>query len=65
MKKNTRILLVIIFGILFLYLFNNYSDYNLKRTIQACILAQKNTSSSFNLEETKKFCENEIRKKID
>ena len=65
MKTNTKIILVIIFGILFLYLFNNYSDYNLKRTIQACVLAQKNTSSSFNIEEVKKLCENEIIKKID
>ena len=40
-----------------------YSDHNLKKTVAACVLAQKQTSNSFNLEDAKQFCEEKIRKK--
>ncbi len=42
----------------------NYSDHTLKKTISACVLAQKQTSKSFNLEQAKKYCEKEIKKSI-
>ena len=35
-----------------------YSDHNLKKVIQACILAQKQTS---NLEEAKQICEDKFK----
>ena len=42
----------------------NYSDHTLKKTISACVLAQKQTSKSFNREQAKKYCEKEIKKSI-
>ena len=41
-----------------------YSDYNLNKTISACIVAQKQTSQSFNKEQARKFCKEEIKKSI-
>ena len=39
-----------------------YSDYNLSRTVGACMVAQKQTNKSFDPEKAKKFCEEEIKK---
>ena len=41
----------------------NFSDYNLTRTVSACVAAQQQTSESFNYEKSKKFCEDKIKKK--
>ena len=38
-------------------------DYNTKKVISACILAQKKMSESFDLDKAKKFCSKEINKK--
>ena len=63
-KYNILKLLFILFVIIIIYfLRTHFSEYNLKRTISACILAQKGTSESFNLEKARKFCEEKIRKK--
>ena len=43
---------------------SNYSDHNLKRTVEACMLAQKQTSKNFNKKESRKYCEEEIKKRI-
>ena len=40
----------------------NFSDYNLTRTISACIAAQQQTSKSFNYEKAEKYCEENIKK---
>ena len=40
----------------------NFSDYNLTRTISACVAAQQQTSESFIYEKAKKSCEEKIRK---
>ena len=40
----------------------NFSEYNLQKTVSACILAKKRLSKSFDPQEAKKFCEKEIRK---
>ena len=62
-KYNILKLLFILFVIIIIYfLRTHFSEYNLKRTISACILAQKGTSESFNLEKSKKFCEEKIKK---
>ena len=61
MKKNLGFILFIALAILALYLSKiNYEDYGLKKSISACVLGQKRTSDSFNLEKAKKFCEKEI-----
>ena len=64
MNKNIKMILLVIFGIIALYLFQiNNSDYNLNRTISACMVAQKKLSTSFDLDIARKYCEEEIKKK--
>tara|TARA_B100001996_G_scaffold243437_2_gene188425 strand:+ start:2986 stop:3186 length:201 start_codon:yes stop_codon:yes gene_type:complete len=64
MSQNIKIILVIVFGIIALYIFNINSDYNLKRTISSCIVAHKSNSESFDIEKVKKLCEKEIKKMV-
>ena len=65
MKSKTKIILFILFAIIALYFIrNNYKDYNLKRTISACILAQKQNSETFDLEKAKNFCEKKITQNL-
>ena len=52
MKSRTVISLIVVIIIIFLAR-TIYSDYNLKKVIGACILAQSQTS---NLEEAKQIC---------
>jgi len=64
MKNNIKMIGLIVFGIIFLYIFRiNYSDHNLNKTISACVLAQKQMSQSFDLEQAKKICKEKINKK--
>ena len=63
MKNKISTVISVIVAIIILLLFRNiYSDHNLKKTVAACVMAQKQTSNSFNIEEAKKFCEDKIRK---
>ena len=63
MKNKILTVISVIGGIIILFLFRNiYSDHNLKKTVAACVLAQKQTSNSFNIEEAKQSCEDKIRK---
>ena len=65
MTNNFKMIALIIFGIIILSIFRvKYSDYNLNKTISACIVAQKQTSQSFNKEQARKFCKEEIKKTI-
>ena len=59
MKKNILLVVFMVFAFIIIF---NYSDYNLKRTISACLVGQKQTSDSFDLEKAKKFCEEKIKK---
>ena len=64
MNNNIKMIGIIIFGIIILYLFRTSAgQYNLTTSIQACVVAQKQTSESFDINAAKKFCEEEIRKK--
>ena len=66
MNNNLKMIALIIFGVAVLYIFQlKYSDHNLNKTISACIVAQKQTSKSFNLEESKKFCKDKITKSLN
>ena len=59
MKK----LFTVLFAILIIYfLKTNFTQYNLEKSISACILGQKQKSESFNLEEAQKFCEKKLGK---
>tara|TARA_Y100000817_G_C16382140_1_gene335202 strand:+ start:133 stop:339 length:207 start_codon:yes stop_codon:yes gene_type:complete len=65
MKNKIITIVFIIVAIVALSLVRSmYSDYNLERTIQACIVAQKQTSKSFNLEESREYCKKEIKKNV-
>ena len=62
MKNKISTVISIIFVIIILYLVRNiYSEHNLKKTIGACVLVQKQISNS-TIEEAKQFCEDKIRK---
>ena len=63
MKKNILKIIFVIIAILFIYLIkNNFSEYNLEKSISACVLGQKKKSKSFNFEKAKEYCEKEIKK---
>ena len=57
-----KIILFIIFIVIAMFIIFKYSNYNLNRTIQACMVAQKQTSETFNAEKSKKFCKEKIKK---
>ena len=59
MKGRTVITVIVVIIILFLVR-NIYSDYNLKKTVAACILAQTQTS---NIEEAEQICVDKIKGK--
>ena len=66
MNNNIKMILLVVFGIIALYLFQiNNSDYNLNKTISACMVAQKKISKSINAEEARKFCEEKIKKMVN
>ena len=60
-KKN---ILIIIFITLGMYLVLNFSDYNLKRAVDACLAGSQKLSKSkiTDLKEARKFCEDQIKK---
>ena len=65
MNNNLKMIALIIFGVIVLYLFQTkYSDHNLNKSISACIVAQKQTSKSFDLKQAKKLCKEEITKSV-
>ena len=59
-KKNFFIIILIIFG---MFLVFNFNDYNTKRAVDECLAAsQKLSDTKINdLEEAKKFCEEQIK----
>jgi len=63
-NKILKITIIILAGIVLIYfLKTNFSEYNLKKSISACVVAKKRTSKSFDLDTAKKVCEEKIRKK--
>ncbi len=64
MKNNIKSILFIIVAILALWFIRHqYGDYNIKKTISACIVAQKQTSEKFDPKKAKEYCESKIKKK--
>ena len=64
MNNNIKMIVIVIFAIIALYIFQQKnSEYNLNRTISACMVAQKKLSTSFDLDIARKYCEEEIKKK--
>jgi hypothetical protein len=64
MIKNILIFIFIILGMVVVL---NFSDYNLKRAVDACLAGSQKLSKTkiTDLEEAKKFCEEEIRNNRD
>ena len=60
MAKNILIFIFIILGMVVIL---NFNDYNLKRAVDACLAKSQKLSKDVNLKETKKFCEEQIKKK--
>ena len=63
MKKNLKNILFLMALILALvFVSKNYSDYNLKKSMSACILYQTKKSSKLNKEDAFEYCKKEISK---
>ena len=66
LKKNKNLKNILIFLILILNLFfvtKKYGDYNLKRSLSACILYQTQKSSTkLNKEDAIEYCKKQINK---
>ena len=62
MVKNILIFIFIILGMVVIL---NFSDHNLKRAVDACLAGSQKLSKSkiTDLEEARKFCEDQIKKK--
>ena len=59
--KNILIIIFIFFG---LYIVLDFRDHNFKRAVDACLAGSQKLSESkiTDLDEAKKFCEDQIRK---
>ena len=63
MKKTFKLIILIFFAIILIYfLKTNFTEYNLEKSINACIVAKKRTSETFDLEKAKKYCDEQVRK---
>ncbi len=64
MIKNKKNILILLFIILGMYLVLDFRDHNFKRAVDACIAGSQKLSESkiTDLDEAKKFCEDQIRK---
>ena len=63
MKNKTKNIILLIVGIVFLLITKTmFKEHNLKKTISACIVAERQTSESFDPEKAKKMCEKRMQK---
>ena len=69
MEKDKMIknILIFIFIVLGMVVILNFSDHNFKRAVDACLAGSQKLSKSkiTDLNEAKKFCEDEIKKNKD
>ena len=65
MKKHFKTIIFILVAIGLLYFAReNYSSHNVKKTFQACIMAQKQINQDITSDEAKKICEKRVSKQI-
>ena len=65
-KKFLNTILFIIVSVILLYFArNNFKEFNSKKAVSACILAQKQTSQNFDKDLAKKKCKEDIRKSVN
>jgi hypothetical protein len=64
MIKNKKNILIVIFVILGMYFALSFNGHNLKRAVDACLAGSQKLSESkiTDLEEARKFCEDQIKK---
>jgi len=63
MKSKTKNIILLIVGIVFLLITKTmFKEHNLKKTISACIVAERQTSESFDPKKAKKMCEKRMQK---
>ena len=64
MKNYLKLIIffLVVIAVYFYFLKDKFSEYNLNKSISACIVAQQRTSETFDLEKTKKYCEEEVTK---
>ena len=64
MIKNKKNILIVLFIILGMYLVLDFRDHNFKRAVDACLAGSQKLSKSkiTDLDEAKKFCEDQIKK---
>ena len=66
MKNKTKNIILLIVVIFFLLVTRTmFKEHNLKKTISACIVAEKQTSDNFDKDLVKKNCEKKIRESIN
>jgi hypothetical protein len=62
MKSRTKNIILLIVGIILLLVSRTmFKEHNLKKTISACIMAQKQTSETFDPKKAKEICEKQIQ----
>mgnify|MGYP001164968350 CR=1 FL=1 len=64
-KILNYIIFIIIASILLFFARNNYKEFNINKTISACVLAQKQKSENFDKDLAKKECEEKIQKSLN
>ena len=65
-KKFLNIVIFIIISVILLYFArNNYKEFNINKTISACVLAKNQTNENFDKDTARKECEEKIRKSIN
>ena len=65
-KKFLNTILFIIISVILLYFARiGFKEFNSKKVISACILAQKQTSQNFDMDIVRKKCEKKIQKSIN
>ena len=63
MKSKTKNIILLVVGIVILLATRTmFKEHNLKKTISACIVAEKQTSESFDPEKAKEMCEKRMQK---
>ena len=66
MKNKFLPIILLVLAIIVLFLVNlKYKKHNLNKVIEACVVAQKQTLKNFNIDDAKKYCEKEIRKRME
>ena len=64
-KLLNWLIFIIVASVLLYFARNNFKEFNINKTISACILAKKQTSTNFDKDLAKKKCEENIKKSLN